>query len=278
MTIDVDKLLQTKLPNHYKKIPRLAISFLKWLICQKDMNEFVLPPIRQCEGVEFAQGMTKVLDVTFDVHGLDDIDPDGHYLFVSNHPLGAFDGICYISILGRKFKNIKVIVNDMLMHIENLRPVFLPVNTLGRQKREDMEAISQAYMSPDVQLMTFPAGLCSRYIDGRVQDTEWKKSVITQAVAAKRDIVPMYFDGRNSRTFYAVELLRRKLGIKFNIGLLLLPRQMVKTSRGKHYNIFIGKPIPYTAFDNSRTAKEWTLWLREQCYALPKSKGSEAPR
>ena len=242
------------------------------------MNEFVLPPIRQCEGVEFAQGMTKVLDVTFDVHGLDDINPDGRYLFVSNHPLGAFDGICYISILGKKFRNIKVIVNDMLMHIENLRPVFLPVNTLGRQKREDMEAISQAYLSPDIQLMTFPAGLCSRYIDGRVQDTEWKKSVITQAIAAKRDIVPMYFDGRNSRTFYIVELLRRKLGIKFNIGLLLLPRQMVKTSRGKHYNIFIGKPIPYTAFDGSRTAKEWTLWLREQCYALPKSKEFAGPR
>ena len=275
--IDVDSLLRTKLPEHYKKIPKWAIRFVEWLICQKDMND-ILIPLRNSFGVDFARGMTQSLNVTFEVHGLDEVPTDGRYLFVSNHPLGAFDGICYIRVLGERFKKLKVIVNDMLMHIQNLRPVFLPVNTIGRQKREDMEAVSEAYTSADTQLMTFPAGLCSRYIDGRVQDIEWRKSIITQAVASQRDIVPMYFNGRNSRLFYAVELLRRKLGIKFNVGLLLLPRQMMRHSRGKHYNILVGKPIPYTTFDNSRTPKEWAAWLRERCYALPTLRESAMPR
>lgn len=275
--IDVNELLRTKVPDHYKKIPRWLISFVEWLICQKDMNR-TFTNLQGREGVDFARGMTEDLQVSFDVRGLDDIDFSKRYLFVSNHPLGAFDGICYIRLLGEKCKNLKVIVNDMLMHISPLRPVFLPVNTVGRQKREDMAAVQEAYLSQDTQLMTFPAGLCSRFINGRIQDVEWRKSVITQAVSAKRDIVPMFFDGRNSFFFYALEWVRRHVGIKFNIGLVLLPRQMMRTSRGKHYHIIIGQPIPYTAFDNSRSPKEWAEWLREQCYALPKSKESGGPQ
>lgn len=275
--IDVDQLLQKKLPGHYRKIPKWVIRFLEWLICQKDMNR-ILPAVRDMTGVDFAKGMIRELSVTFDVHGLDDIPDGGRYLFVSNHPLGAFDGMCYISILGSKYRKFKFIVNDMLMQLVNLRPVFLPVSTTGRQQRADMEAVSRAFMSDDVQLATFPAGFCSRWIDGRVQDTEWRKSAVTQAVSAQRDIVPMFFEGRNSATFYAVEFLRRKLGIKFNIGLPLLPRQMVRVSRGKHYRIFIGRPIPYTKFDASRTPRQWAAWLREQCYALPKLIESVKPQ
>ena len=271
--IDVDELLRTKVPDHYNKIPRWLIRFVEWLICQKDMNT-ILTALHGREGVDFAKGMTEQLQVSFDVKGLDDIDFSKRYLFVSNHPLGAFDGICYIRVLGEKCRKLKVIVNDMLMHIRLLRPVFLPVNTVGRQKREDMAAVQDAYLSSDTQLMTFPAGLCSRYIDGRVQDVEWHKSVITQAVASKRDIVPMYFDGRNSVFFYALERVRRFIGIKFNIGLVLLPRQMMRTSRGKHYHIIVGRPIPYSDFDNSRSPKEWAAWLRERCYALPKERES----
>ena len=78
----------------------------------------------------------------------------------------------------------------------------------------------------------------------------------------------MYFDGRNSRFFYFVEWLRRKLGMKFNIGLILLPWQMARYARGKHYEITIGKPIPWQTFGGDKTDMEWAQWLRAQCYAL----------
>ena len=66
------------------------------------------------------------------------------------------------------------------MYIEPRRSVFLPVYTMGRQKRADMEGVQRAYNDPDTQLISFPAGFCSRYIDGKIQDIEWKKSVIKQ--------------------------------------------------------------------------------------------------
>lgn len=268
--INVEDAIRQKAPKQYKKIPKWLFKVVAWLICQKEMNETIVA-LRDKEGVDFAQGMCDRLNVKYKLQGMENIPAEGRFVFVSNHPLGAFDGISYINVLGRQFPKFKVIVNDLLMYIVGLQPVFLPVNTLGRQKREDMEAIDRVYNDPEMQLLSFPAGFCSRYLDGKIQDVEWKKSVITQAIESQRDIIPMHFEGRNSVTFYGVEWLRRKLGMKFNIGLILLPWQMMKTAKGKTFTITVGKPISWQTFtDKSKSPTEWAQWLREQSYALAK--------
>lgn len=265
--INLESVLSSKAPKLRKKIPTFVIRMMERLICQREMND-ILTRLGHNKGAAFAKAMSEDMNVTYTVVGMDKLDRNGHYMLVSNHPLGAFDGISYISILGNYFSNAKVIVNDLLMYIEPLQDVFLPVNTMGKQKRSDMEKLTRAYNDPNTQLVSFPAGFCSRYIDGKIQDIEWKKSVIKQCVECKRDIVPMYFEGRNSFSFYALEWLRRKLGIKFSIGLVLLPRQMMKTAKGKHFKIYIGDPIPYQHFNQSMTDSQWAQWLREECYRL----------
>lgn len=265
--IDLEAVISGKAPQLKKKLPTWTIRMMERLICQKEMND-ILTRLGHNNGAAFAKAMSRDLNVKYTVEGMENLNRQGHYMLVSNHPLGAFDGISYIAIFGDYFKQIKVIVNDLLMYIEPLQSVFLPVNTMGRQKRADIENLQRAYNNPETQLISFPAGFCSRYIDGRIQDIEWKKSVIRQSIESKRDIVPMYFEGRNSITFYALEWVRRKLHMKFNIGLILLPRQMIKTARGKHFRIYIGKPIPYQHFDQSKTDTQWAQWLREECYKL----------
>ncbi len=265
--INLEAVITAKAPKLRKKIPTWAIRLMERLICQREMND-ILTRLGHNKGAAFAKAMSQDMGVTYTVEGLENLDRQGHYMLVSNHPLGAFDGISYIAVFGDFFSNIKVIVNDMLMYIEPLQSVFLPVNTMGKQKRRDMEMLQQAYRAQEVQLISFPAGFCSRYIDGRIQDIEWRKSVIKQSIESKRDIVPMHFEGRNSTTFYALEWIRRKLGMKFNIGLILLPRQMIKTARGKHFRIRVGTPIPYRHFDDSKTEGEWAQWLRAECYKL----------
>lgn len=268
--INLDAVISGKAPKLRKKLPTWIIRMMERLICQREMND-ILTRLGHNKGAAFAKAMSQDMGVTYTVDGLENLNRKGHYMLVSNHPLGAFDGISYIAVFGDFFPKINVIVNDLLMYIEPLQSVFLPVNTMGKQKRADIENLQQAYNDPDTQLISFPAGFCSRYIDGRIQDIEWKKSVIKQSIESQRDIVPMYFEGRNSFAFYALEWLRRQLGMKFNIGLILLPRQMMKTARGKHFRIRIGKPIPYRHFDQSKTETEWAQWLREECYKLKDS-------
>ena len=62
--------------------------------------------------------------------------------------------------------------------------------------KNNARLIDEAYASEN-QIVTFPAGLCSRKINGQIQDTDWKKSFIQKAVEHQRDVVPVYFEGRN---------------------------------------------------------------------------------
>lgn len=267
--LNVEQMVRGKVPKQAEKVPGFVFRFAEWLVCQKQLNA-LYEIIGHLKGADFAEAMCSSLNVKYHVEGMENIPDNGQFIFVSNHPLGAFDGISYINIFGKRYQGkFKVIVNDLLMYIPALHPVFLPVNTLGKQKRADMEAIQEAFADPEMQIMSFPAGFCSRFMGGKIQDVAWKKSVINQAIEHQRDIIPMRFIGRNSITFYGIEWLRRVFGMKFNIGLILLPWQMAKTSRNKTYSIYIGKPIPWQTFtENSRSATEWAQWLRSECYKL----------
>lgn len=269
--IDLKKVFAAKLPG--KTIPGFVIRLVEKILCVDDINR-LLTTYGNCQGKDFTDCLIKDFNCRIEVVGRENLPEGGRYLFTSNHPLGAFDGISYISILGAVYPDVKVIVNDILYNLAPLRPVFLPVNTLGRKSRHDLSAVEEACQSATTQVMTFPAGFCSRFMGGRITDTQWRKSAITMAVKNKRDIVPMYFHGRNSILFYFVEWLRRVFGMKFNIGLFLLPREAVRNTRNKHYTIYIGKPIPWQTFTSDKSDQEWTQWLRDITYGLRKSQKS----
>ena len=113
------------------------------------------------------------------------------------------------------------------------------------------------------------AGLCSRKIDGVVQDLPWKKTFITKSKANQRDIVPIWFSGRNSWRFYFLDKLRNLLKLKLNIAMLTLPDELYR-SQHKSYTMVIGKPIPWQTFTSEKKDIEWAAWVREQVYKLKK--------
>ena len=78
---------------------------------------------------------------------------------------------------------------------------------------------------------------------------------------------PFYFYGRNSRLFYAIHFIRKILGIKLNIELILLPREMFN-KRNKTIKVKIGKPISYQIFDKSLTHWGWAQEIRSKVYEL----------
>jgi len=160
-------------------------------------------------------------------------------LFVSNHPLGGLDGIILILALHDMGYNVKVIVNDFLMAIPPLAPLFVPVNKIGTQKREYVEPMHQLWAS-NIPILSFPAGACSRLIDGKIQDLPWKPTYLKQAKKYHREIIRIHFEGQNSMFFYRVAQLRKWLHIPFNFEMLLLPHEMFR-ARGQHYDITICK-------------------------------------
>ena len=265
MKIDVDKVLRERLPKHYRYIPRFAVRWLERTICQDRLNA-ILKRMAGKNSVDAATAALDEMDITMNATGLEQL-PEGRYLFVSNHPLGGLDGLALISLLGTRYhRNIKFLVNDLLMAVEPLRGVFLPVNKYGSQSRNAAARINEALES-DNQVITFPAGLCSRMQpDGSIADLPWQKAAVVHAVNYHRDIVPVYFDATNSRFFYRFAKWRKKLGIKFNIELIFLPKEMIKKS-GSTLHAVIGTPIPWTSLDSTHPKQE-AARLRDIVYNI----------
>lgn len=269
VVIDVDELVRQRMPRYYRYIPKLAISWLERIIHQRELNAILQ---RMCghDGVAAADEALSYLDITTEVVGDEAVPDQGRFIFVSNHPLGGLDGLALISYLGKRYNGkIRFLVNDLLMAVKPLQSVFLPVNKYGRQSRGRAEEIEAQYQG-DNQMATFPAGLCSRMDScGKVHDLQWQKFVVTHAIRTRRHIVPMYFDGANSRFFYRMARWRKRLGIKFNIEMILLPGEMLK-SRGHNYRVYVGEPIPWTSLNAQRPFEE-AQRVASICYALKPS-------
>lgn len=263
--IDVDKVLRTRLPKHYRYIPRFLVRWLERAICQDRLNT-ILEKMADKNSVDAATVALDEMGITVNASGLDEL-PLGRYVFVSNHPLGGLDGLALISLLGNRYeRNIKFLVNDLLMAVTPLRGVFLPVNKYGRQSREAASEIDVA-LSSDNQIITFPAGLCSRMQpDGSIADLPWQKAAVVHAVNYQRDIVPIYFDARNSSFFYRFAKWRKRLGIKFNIELIFLPKEMLKQS-GSTLHFVVGKPIAWSSLD-AHAPKREAARLRDIVYSM----------
>jgi putative hemolysin len=264
--IDVKQALFNKSPRLASKIPAFLIRYLCRIVHQDEMNG-IIERYRSVQGVAFMQALVHEFGLTLELHGEENLPDGGTYIFASNHPLGGLDGICLAAVLGQRYNSaVRYLVNDLLMFIPNLQSIFVPINKHGAQDRIAAAKLEEVFRSGN-QIITFPAGLCSRKINGRIYDLPWKKSFIQKAVAHHRDIIPVYFDGRNSAFFYRLANIRKRLCIKANLEMLYLPDEMFG-NRNQTFRIHFGSPIPWQTFDRTKTSSEWAGWVRDRVYSL----------
>ena len=264
--IDIDNVLRSKAPGKFKYIPKFFISYLKKIVHQEELNEF-MKSVKDRVGVDFLESCMGFLDARVEIKGAENFPEGGLYTFVSNHPLGGLDGVAVGYVLGKHYNGkIKYLVNDLLMNLRNLAPLCIPVNKTGSLAK-NFPAMVEAGFKSDNHMVMFPAGICSRRHNGVIADLPWTKTFIVKSVQAQRDVVPMYFEGRNSGFFYNLANIRKTLGIKANIEMLYLANEMFK-NRHKTFTLTIGKPIPWQTFDNSKSPAEWASYVREIVYKL----------
>jgi putative hemolysin len=265
LQIDVEQVLYSKNPALRKVVPGFIIRYLKRIVHQDELNEF-LKLNGHLKDAEFIEAGLEFFKISYKVYRKENIPASGRYIFVSNHPLGGLDGLVFIYELSKYFNDLKFPVNDILMNITNLSGIFLPVNKHGAQDREAARKIEEAYAS-DSQILYYPAGLCSRKKKGIIRDLQWHKSFISKSIQYKRDVVPAYFSGRNSNFFYNLSNFRNFLGIKANIEMLYLVDELFR-QKGKEIDLIFGKAIPWQTFDHSKTTPEWAEWVKEKSYEL----------
>ena len=268
-TIDIDRILKDKMGTKAKFVPSFAVNWLKKILHEDEVNQFLWES-RGVTGTEWLAECVRYLDMTLEIEGLENL-PDKNdgklYTFVSNHPLGGQDGVALGSIIGEHYDGkFRYLVNDLLLNLPGLKPVSIGINKTGKQSRDFPRMVEAGFQS-DNHILMFPAGLNSRKISGEIHDLEWKKTFITKSVEYKRDIVPIFFGGRNSERFYRVAHFSDKHLKKLNLAMLLLVDEMYKNV-GKTFRVVIGKPIPWQTFDKSRTSMEWAKYVEDIVYEL----------
>jgi 1-acyl-sn-glycerol-3-phosphate acyltransferase len=281
--IDIEALFASKNPKLLRIIPKFVLSYLKRIVHQEEVNGYIYRN-RDKTGLPFVDAILKEFGVNVETldkrvsqtSGSEDPLPEtgiipskGRFIVAANHPLGGLDGMALMHALGKIRSDIVFPVNDLLMNVPGLRPLFIPINKHGRNT-ENAKLIDETFASEKV-ILYFPAGLVSRKqrMNGSyvIQDLEWKSTFIKKAKKYQRDIIPVFIEGRNSDWFYNLAMWRKRLGINANIEMLFLVDEMVKQF-DKTITLMVGDPVAHTAFDKSKTDTRWAAWVQEKVYEL----------
>ena len=269
--IDLRKIFTAKVPKLMKHMPDWLFRKIQRLLHEDDINE-ILTKYADKEGLDFINAVVADFNLDVVLEGVDNLMASDRVLVASNHPLGGLDGIALIGAVGNHRGKTLTPVNDFLMFVNNLRPIFIPVSKVGSAtaNREESLRLFNETFAGDATICYFPFGLCSRKTKGgKIMDLDWKKTFVSKSKSYQRDIVPVHIEGRNSNFFYNLARLRKRLGIKVNIEMAFLVDEFFK-QRNKQLTITFGKPIPYQTFDRRFTDAQWAEKLRTFSYQLPK--------
>jgi len=276
--INVEGLFEAKNPRLLKIIPGWFMRYLKRIVHQDEVNGYIYRN-RDKSGLPFVEAILAEFGVTVKTE-IPGIKADNtlealverlsgkRVIVASNHPLGGLDGLALMNQIGKARPDIIFPVNDLLMNIPGLKPLFIPINKHGKNT-ENTRIIDETFAGNKV-ILYFPAGLVSRKFKGGViRDLEWKNTFIKKAKRYERDILPVYISGRNSNWFYNLSNWRKKLGINTNIEMLYLSDEMMK-QKGHTITIITGSLISWQSFDKSRNDLQWADFVKQKVYSLQK--------
>jgi putative hemolysin len=263
--IDIEKVIKDKNPQLLKWLPKFLINYLKRTLHQDEINQ-VLYENKDLYGNDFCQELISRFNIKINVEGLENIPREDGCIFASNHPLGGMDAMALVTIMEPIRKDIKFIVNDILLNLKNLKGLFVGVNKHGVTSKESLNMVDELFAS-DQAIFVFPAGLVSRKRKGIIADLEWKKTFITRAKKHQKSIIPVFVNGNLSNFFYRLSNLRMSLGIKANLEMLYLADESFK-QKDKTLTIIFGEPIPSSFFDKSKSDREWAKWMENKVHQM----------
>lgn len=264
-TIDLRRLIASKNEKLLRWMPGFVLRYLERVIHQDEINT-LLEKAGELKDAEFSDAVMEEFNLTISSSGLENIPKTGPLIIVLNHPLGGMDALALISLLKNHRPDLRFIVNDILMNLENLSGLFIGINKHGINKKNVREDIEKAFNSEHA-ICIFPAGLVSRKINGLVQDLEWKRTFVTYARSLDRTVIPIKIDGQLSPFFYRLSRLRRFFRIKANIEMLYLADELFK-QRNKTLTFTVGQAIKMNQFDTSLTDKEVASEIRKIVHEL----------
>lgn len=249
----------------------ILVTLLSRVARIDEVNE-LYDKVCEAPGMSCIEELYKQLDlqISFDEKQLERIPKTGPFIVVANHPFGALDGLTLLYVISKVRPDIKVMANFLLQNVEPIKDSFISVNPFETHKGAynnvtGLKAAMQ-HLEAGQPLAIFPAGEVSTYQENLrvVSDKRWANSALKIVRNAQVPVVPVYFDGSNSKLFHLLGLINP------NLRTLALPSEMLK-KKGKEIRMKIGKPILPKDTDIFSNIEQYGRYLRAKTYSIGSS-------
>ena len=223
--IDCGAVLLEQVPrlSAYPALVRQSVVFaLQKLVCEERINAFLIENA-MTRDFQFIDQVFRHLKIQYSAsdRDIENIPVKGRVIIVANHPLGGLDGLALLRLVSNVRRDVRIVVNELLLHISQLNNLSLPVDALGGDtKKADIYRIRQALYN-DEAVIIFPAGEVSRAGAKGIRDRQWLPGFIQLAKATRSPVLPIHIKARNSALFYAISRISQPL------SMLMLPREML---------------------------------------------------
>ena len=240
------------------------------------LDEFNRIQAKYCDftGAEFASKVLEEVGVSYQIpeNQLGRIPKEGGFIIVSNHHFGSIDGLILESAVGSVRPDLKILTTFVLSLIPGLTDSFIPVDNFSTGAARSVKGIRAAleHMAGGHPLGLFPAGEVATWQRGGnrtslgsrriVEDIPWAENIIKMVRRSGLPVLPVYFEGGNSRLFHILGRIHPRLRT------VRLPREMLN-KRGLKVRVRIGQPIAAGDIAGMEVPV-LGKYLRNLCYSL----------
>ncbi|MDR3373914.1 MAG: lysophospholipid acyltransferase family protein [Ancalomicrobiaceae bacterium] len=218
------------------------------------------------------------IDVIYDRVQLAKVPKDGPVLFVANHPFGVLDGVILTWLAAKARPDVKVLATGVLCTLPETREQLLPIDFAETREAQETTLKSriaaQKWLQANHAIGIFPAGGVStadKPLEGPALDLPWAPFTGKLAMGSKATVVPIYFEGQNSRLFQIASHM--SMTLRYSLLFLETAKRM-----GKRMVVRIGDPIPYSEWSAIKEREPLVAEFRRRTFQLAPLGGGDLMR
>lgn len=193
--------------------------------------------------------------------------PDTPVVLIANHPYGIGDGIAILSLAEKLGRPFRVIINNDLLKVPEMRALSLPISFDETREalQMNLETRREAVrlLKEGVTMVVFPAGGVATAPRGfgKAQDLPWKQFPAKLVQSAGASVIPVFFEGQCSRLFHLSSL------VSMTLRTSLLIREFRRLC-GKDIIAHVGPVIEAQTLAAIRDRKALTGFLYQAVFGL----------
>lgn len=199
---------------------------------------------------------------------LDNIPREGPVIVVANHPFGILDGLTLGHILSIARGDFRILAHQIFRRAAELDRIILPVSfdtdKAAMRTNVDTRKVALKYLKEGGCVGIFPGGSVSTSLRpfGHPMDPSWRRFTARLIAKSGAQVVPVFFEGHNSRLFQIASRINDSLRKSLLIN-------EFKHRVGKSVRIVVGEPVPRESIEAlTSDPRELMRFLREETYKL----------